>query len=309
MSDVRIISFLPAGTEMACALGLADNVVGISHECDYPPEVRAKPVVVRPALPLEGLSQREIDEHVTRRLRDGLSLYEVDERQLRELEPDLLITQDLCQVCAPSGNEITEAIKSLRKKPRVLHLTPRSLAGIFDNVLDLGRATDRVERAEACIAAMRARLDKTAEIAQHAARQPRVFCMEWLDPVYCSGHWVPEMVEMAGGVDSLARRGTDSVRIAWEEVQRWAPEVLILMPCGYRLGKVLELAPQIFNYAGWADLPAVKSGQVYAVDANSYFARPGPRVVEGTELLAHLIHPELFQWNGPEDAFAKISTR
>ena len=309
MSDMRIISFLPAGTEMACALGLGGNVVGISHECDYPPEVRAKPVVVRPALPLEGLSQREIDEHVTRRLRDGLSLYEVDERQLRELEPDLIITQDLCQVCAPSGNEITDAIKSLRKKPRVLHLTPRSLAGIIDNVLEVGRATDRVETAEAFVAAMRARLNEIAAIAKRAARLPRVFCLEWIDPVYCSGHWVPEMVELAGGVDSLARKGTDSVRIPWEEVQRWAPEVLFLMPCGYALGKVLELAPQIFAYPGWAELPAVRRGQVFAVDANSYFARPGPRVVEGTELLAHLIHPELFPWNGSENAFARISTR
>ena len=309
MSDMRIISFLPAGTEMACALGLGDNLVGISHECDYPPEVRAKPVVVRPALPLEELSQREIDEQVTRRLRDGLSLYEVDEQQLRELEPDLIITQDLCQVCAPSGNEITEAIKSLRKIPRVLHLTPRSLAGIIDNVLEVGRATDRVETAEAFVAAMRARLNEIAAIAKRAARLPRVFCLEWIDPVYCSGHWVPEMVELAGGVDSLARKGTDSVRIPWEEVQRWAPEVLFLMPCGYALGKVLELAPQIFAYPGWAELPAVRRGQVFAVDANSYFARPGPRVVEGTELLAHLIHPELFPWNGSENAFARISTR
>ena len=309
MSNLRIVSFLPAGTEMVCALGLGENLVGISHECDYPPEVRAKPVVVRPALPLEGLSQREIDVQVTLRLRDGLSLYEVDERQLRELEPDLIITQDLCQVCAPSGNEINRAIQLLRKKPRVLHLTPRSLDGIFDNVMEFGRATDRLQTAEALVAAMRNRLNGIAEIATRAARRPRVFCMEWIDPVYCSGHWVPEMVELAGGMDSLARKGTDSVRIPWEEVRRWAPEILVVMPCGYALGKVLELAPQLLAYPGWAELPAVKLGQVYAVDANSYFARPGPRVVEGTELLACLIHPELFQWNGPENACARISTR
>ena len=307
MSDLRIVSFLPAATEMVCALGLADQLAGISHECDYPPEVRSKPVVVRPALALEGLSQREIDEGVTRRLHEGMSLYEVDETRLRELEPDLIITQDLCQVCAPSGNETTQALKSLPKKPRVLYLTPRSLDGIFENLREVGHATGRANEAGALIAGSRARLERMAAATRDIAR-PRVFCMEWLDPVYCSGHWVPEMVELAGGIDSLARKGTDSVRIAWEDVRRWAPEVLLLMPCGYRLGKVLELAPQIFANPGWADLPAVQNGRVHAVDANSYFARPGPRVVEGTELLAHLIHPELFPWNGPTDAFATIAS-
>ncbi len=308
MSGLRIVSFLPAATEMVCALGLADQIVGISNECDHPPEVRSRPIVVRPALQLDGLSQREIDEGVTARLRDGMSLYEVDETLLRKLAPDLIITQNLCQVCAPSGNETARALKSLPKEPRVLYLTPRSLDGIFDNVLEVGKATGCHDTAAGFVAAMRARLAEVAKVAQQAERTPRVFCMEWLDPVYCSGHWVPEMVGLAGGTDSLGRMGTDSVRIPWDDVRQWAPEVLLLMPCGYRLDKVLELAPQISSNPGWADLPAVKNGRVHAVDANSYFARPGPRVVEGTALLAHLIHPELFPWNGPTDAFATISS-
>jgi iron complex transport system substrate-binding protein len=306
MDSLRIVSFLPAATEMVCALGLADDLVGISHECDHPPEVRSRPVIVRPAIPLDGLSQREIDERVTRRLREGMSLYAVDEIRLRELAPDLILTQDLCQVCAPSGNEITQTVKSLPKKPRILSLTPKSLDGIFENLREIGRATGRLNDAEALIADSRARLNRVAAATRHVVR-PRVFCMEWLDPVYCSGHWAPEMVDLAGGVDSLGRKGADSVRIPWEDVRQWAPELLILMPCGYRLDKVLELAPQIFANPGWADLPAVQHGRVYAVDANSYFARPGPRVVEGTELLAHLIHPELFSWNGPAHACARIA--
>jgi len=308
MSAPRIVSFLPAATEMVCALGLADQLAGISHECDSPPEVRSRPVVVRPALQLEGLTQREIDEGVTARLRDGLSLYEVDETLLRELQPDLILTQDLCQICAPSGNEITRALKSLRKEPRVIYLTPRSLDGIFGNLLEVGRATDHAATADTLVTAMRARLDRVAETARRAATRPRVFCMEWLDPVYCSGHWVPEMVALAGGEDALGRKGTDSVRIPWDDVRRWAPEILLLMPCGYRLEKVLELAPQIFANPGWDELPAVRQGRVFAVDANSYFARPGPRVVEGTELLAHLIHPEMFPWDGPADAFTRIAS-
>ncbi len=272
---------------MAFALGLGDQVVGITHECDYPPEVEGKPVVVRNVLPIETMSQPEIDVAVTQRMRDGLSLYQVDEKLLQELAPDIILTQNLCQVCAPSGNEVTHE-------------------EIFDNLRELGQATGRLKEAEALIATGLGRLEKIASVTRNLSQRPRVFCVEWLDPIYCSGHWMPEMVEIAGGVDALARQGTDSVRIPWEDVLQWAPEVLIITPCGFNLDKVIEQTPQLFNNPGWAELPAVRDGRVYAVDANSYFARPGPRVVEGTELLAHLIHPDLFQWEGSPAAFRRV---
>jgi iron complex transport system substrate-binding protein len=305
MPSSRIVSFLPSATEMACALGLGDQLVGITHECDYPPEVAGKPIVVRNVLPIEKMSQPEIDVTVTQRIRDGLSLYQVDEKLLRELAPDIILTQDLCQVCAPSGNEVTQALELLPKKPQILWLTPKSLAEIFDNLRELGQATGRVKEAEELIAAGRERLEKIAAATRNVANRPRVFCLEWLDPVYCSGHWMPEMVEIAGGVDALGRKGTDSVRIPWNDVLEWAPEVLIITPCGFNLDRVVEQTPQLFSNPGWSELPAVRNGRVYAVDANSYFARPGPRVVDGTELLAHLIHPELFQWEGPPEAFQR----
>lgn len=302
----RIVSFLPSATEMVCALGLSDQLVGITHECDYPPEVKDKPVVVRNALPIETMTQREIDVAVTQRMRDGLSLYLVDERLLQELAPDLILTQNLCQVCAPSGNEVSQLLTSLSKKPEVLWLTPRSLAEIAGNLRELGQATGRLKEAEELIAAGRARLEKIAAVTRELPSRPRVFCMEWLAPVYCSGHWMPEMVKIAGGVDELSREGADSVRIPWDDVLKWAPEVLIVTPCGFNLDKVVELAPQLYDYSGWADLPAVRQGRVYAVDANSYFARPGPRVVEGTKLLAHLIHPDLFSWEGSDGAYQRL---
>jgi iron complex transport system substrate-binding protein len=307
----RIVSFLPSATEMVCALGLGDRLVGVTHECDYPPEARGKPVVVRNALPVETMSQREIDVAITQRMRDGLSLYQVDEKLLQELAPDLILTQNLCQVCAPSGNEVSQLLKSLSRQPQILWLTPRSLAEIADNVRELGRATGRSQEAEDLISVGRARLEKIATVTRGLSSRPRVFCMEWLDPVYCSGHWMPEMVRIAGGVDELSREGTDSVRIPWDEVLKWSPEVLIVTPCGFNLDKVLEQARRLYDYSGWADLPAVQKGRIYAVDANSYFARPGPRVVEGTELLAHLIHPDLFTWEGPEGAYRRLeySTR
>jgi len=302
----RIVSFLPSATEMVCALGLGDRLLGVTHECDYPPEIAGKTVVVRNILPIETMSQPEIDSAVTQRLRDGLSLYRVDESLMREIAPDLIVTQDLCQVCAPSGNEMSQLLKVLPSQPQILWLTPKSLEQIFDNLRDLGEATDRSQIAESLIAEGRARLEKIEAAARAAPSRPRVFCMEWMDPVYCCGHWVPEMVRIAGGIDGLGREGADSVRIQWQDVLQWKPEVLIVMPCGFGLEKAADQARMLASYPGWADLPAVRDGRVYAVDANAYFARPGPRVVEGTELLAHLLHPDLFEWKGPPGAFRKL---
>ncbi len=303
----RIVSFLPSATEMTCALGLSDRLKGITHECDYPSGIKDKPVVVRSVLPTEQMSQQEIDAAVTERLRNGLSLYQVDESLMRDIAPDLILTQDLCQVCAPSGNEVFQLLKSLPSQPQVLWLTPKCLEQIFDNLRELGQATNRLREAEALIAASRARLEAIAAVTRRISYRPRVFCMEWIDPVYCSGHWVPEMVSLAGGRDKLAREGAYSVRIAWEDVLQWAPEVLIVMPCGLDLAKTVAQARQLVAFPGWSDLPAVKAGRVYAVDANSYFARPGPRVVEGTELLAHILHPDLFDWKGPGAAFLRLT--
>jgi iron complex transport system substrate-binding protein len=307
MTKPRIVSFLPAATEMVFALGAGDQLVGISHECDFPPQAKGKPVVVRPALDLESMTLREIDVAVAAQIRSGASLYTVDEDLLCALKPDLILTQNLCQVCAPSGNDLASALKLLQPAPEILWMSPHSLAGIFENISELGHALGLLPEADACVEECRRRLALVAARTAQTPTRPRVFCMEWADPVYCAGHWVPEMVELAGGTDELARRGTDSVRMAWADVVQWAPEVIIFAPCGFNLEKALEQLPYLENLPGWADLPAVRSHRAYVVDANSYFARPGPRVVEGTELLAHLIHPELFNWSGPADAFRAIS--
>lgn len=302
----RIVSFLPSATEMAYALGLDEQLLGVSHECDYPAGARSKPVVVRNVLPVERMSQREIDVAVSARLRDGGSLYEVDEAKLRELAPDLILTQDLCQVCAPSGNEVTRVLAQLSPKPDILWLTPRTIEQIFDNLHQIALATGTQSRAEHLVAQGRARLQALGACAGAAATRPRAFCMEWLDPVYCSGHWVPEMVAIAGGQDALGRMGTDSVRIDWRDVLKWSPEVLVICPCGFDLAGAVEQSGLLAALPGWEELPAVRTGRTYAVDASAYFARPGPRVVEGTELLAHLIHPELFEWTGPPQAFRRL---
>jgi iron complex transport system substrate-binding protein len=299
----RIVSFLPSATEIACALGLEDQLVGITHECDYPERVRTKPVVVRNVLPIETMSQSEIDRAVAARMKDGLSLYQIDEKLLHELAPDLILTQDLCQVCAPSGNEVSQVLQSLPKTPNLLWLTPHSLEEIFQNIRDLGAAAGKEKEAETLIKNCQDRLERLSAITATVEQRPRVFCMEWVDPVYASGHWVPELVKIAGGVDEIARERGESVRVSWEDLVAWAPEVLIIMPCGFNLTQTMKQIWSVFNssQSPFFNLPAVLSGRVYAVDANSYFARPGPRVVEGAELLARIIHPDLFDQPADQD--------
>src|SRR5215471_3593646 len=300
---LRIVSFLPSATEMVCALGLSDELVGVTHECDYPSEVLTKTRIISSILPLEKMTEGEIDRAVAERLHNGQSLYAVDENLLRNLQPDIIITQDLCQVCAPSGNELSQALKVLPKQPKILWMTPQSISGIEANIRDLGEATGRMEEAEELIAAGQRKLTEIATRAEDLGHRPRVFCMEWLDPVYCGGHWVPEMVRIAGGFDALGREGGDSARVSWDDVRKWDPEVLVVMPCGFHLQRVVEESGKLREYPGWDDLSAVRNKRVFAVDANAYFARPGPRVIDGTELLAHLIHPDEFAWSGPSSAY------
>ena len=306
MTAPRLISFLPAATEMVFALGAGDILAGVTHECDFPPEARAKPVVVKPALPLETMTLAEIDTVVAQRIGSGQSLYQVDERLLEKIAPTHILTQDLCQVCAPSGNEISRALAALPVKPQILWFSPHGIEDIFDNMRELGAAIGLSPQAEAWIATARGRLQTVADKTKTAPRHPRVFCLEWVDPYYCCGHWVPEMVELAGGEDGLGRKGKDSVRVSWPDIERWSPEILIISPCGFDTEKAAGQAEQLLRQPGWANLPAVRNNNVFAVNANAYFAKPGPRVIDGVELLAHLIHPELFHWNGPPEAFKKV---
>jgi iron complex transport system substrate-binding protein len=303
---MRILSFLPSATEMVYALGLGDQLVGVTHECDYPPEARTRPVVVRSAIALRGLTPAQIDAAVRRRLQAGESLYVADEALIRTLAPDLILTQDLCQVCAPSGDEVGRVVRQLARPPQILWMTPRRLDEIFDNVRELGGATGRAVEAADLIDRLRARIRRVEQVVAGAAR-PRVFCMEWLAPPYNAGHWMPDLVERAGGLDGIGAAGRDSVRIEWRQIRAYAPESLIVAPCGFGLEDALHQAHLLARYPGWDDLPAVRADRVYVVDANSYFARPGPRVVDGIELLAHLFHPDRCGWSGPSTAFRRLS--
>ena len=292
----RIVSFLPAGTEMVHALGAGAELVGRSHECDYPSSVTKLPVVSRPVLDLDDASPAAIDVAVAQRMDSGDTLYRIDEVLLRELKPDVILTQNLCRVCAPSGDELTRAVRKFDLRPEVLFLTPRNIAEIVENVLAVGSAIGRTDEAESFVREHEERLAKVrAAVAQAPIR--RVVFLEWTEPLFCGGHWVPEMISLAGGYDPLGRPGEDSVRMDWDDVAKAQPEMIIVSPCGYRLERAVELAHQ---------MPQISDAAVYAVDANAYFARPGPRVVEGVELLAHLFHPHLVSWSHAEQPWERI---
>lgn len=278
-------------------MGAGDNLVGRSHECDFPPQALELPIVSRPALELEKMSPAEIDRAVGERLGSGESLYEVDEQLLRELSPDVIITQDLCQVCAPSGNELSRAIRDLPKKPEVVWLTPQKIGDIENNIRAVGKATGRLENAESIVRANRARIAKVKSAVAGAATR-RVSFLEWIDPYFCAGHWVPEMIQLAGGDDPLGNLGADSERVEWDQIVAQRPEVILVSPCGYRLEEAEKLSKKI---------PAVPGAKVFAVDANAYFARPGPRYAEAVELLAHIFHPDLMEWKQKQIPFKRIA--
>lgn len=306
---MRIVSFLPSATEMVYALGLGDQLVGVTHECDYPSDVRTKPVVVRSSIDMKGLSSQQIDEAVSRALKAGQSLYAVDEVLLSKLAPDLILTQDLCQVCAPSGNEVGRVLELLPEAPQILFLTPTCLSEIFDNIQQVGEVTGKVSQAVRFIQGLKERVRAVSDQTRHLTSRPRVFCMEWLHPPYNAGHWMAEIIDLAGGRDDLAQKGRDSVRIAWERILEYQPEILILSPCGFDLEEVLRQMSLLTTYPDWQTLPAVMEGRVYAVDANRYFARPGPRIVDGLELLAALFHPDQLGWTGSTEAYRSLGLK
>jgi iron complex transport system substrate-binding protein len=297
---MRIVSLLPSTTEIAFALGLGDQVVAVTHECDYPPAARERPVVTGSALDHSAASSAEIDAAVRGQLGEGLSIYTLNEALLDELRPDLILTQALCEVCAVSFGTVQRAVAGLGGEPHILSLEPTDLEGILGTVLAVGNAAGRRDEALGLVAALRARVEAVRARAATAAYRPRVACLEWFDPPFGPGHWLPELVEIAGGKAGLGRAGEPSRRISWGDVIAFAPEVIVLTPCGFDLERTVHEAAEILPHRmGWSALPAVRAGRVYAVDGNSYFSRPGPRIVDSLELLARLIHPELFPGWGP----------
>jgi iron complex transport system substrate-binding protein len=304
---MRVCSLLPGATEITFALGLGDEVVGVTHECDYPAEARQKPVVVRSLIDSNRMTSLEIDRWVSERLRTKKSIYVIDEKRLREAAPDVILTQGLCDVCAIDYDEVVRASESLAHKPKIVSLTPNCLTDVLDDVARVGEATGQSHRAERLVRELEQRISAVREQVARSSARPRVACLEWFDPIYAAGHWVPEMVELAGGQDVLGRKGEPSTKIDWNKVVEVAPHVIVLMPCGFDVSQTLRGAPALKQLEGWRDLPAVKAGKVFAANGHAFFSRPGPRLVDGLELLAHIIHPEIFPMQVSPDHVQRIA--
>jgi iron complex transport system substrate-binding protein len=289
---VRVASLLPGATEMVHFAGAGDALVAVTHECDYPAGVERLPKVTSSEIEGHTMTSAEIDAAVERRITDTGSLYALDAGVLEDLGPDLILTQGLCDVCAVSTSLVERAVAGMKKEPEILTLNPTSLREVLDDTLRIGEALGRGDETREKVAALEVRL---ADVEQAVAGlpRPRAGCIEWLDPPFSAGHWVPEMVGIAGGEELFARSGEPSARLSWDEVFEAAPEVIVLMPCGFDASRAVEEASRVLpGLPGWAGLPAVKAGRVWAVDANSHFSRPAPRLVEGVEILARILHPE-----------------
>jgi len=282
---MRIVSLVPHATELLFALGLGEEVVGVTHECDYPDEARDRPQVTRDVL-APGLSPGAIDAAVRARTAAGESIYELDDEIVRELEPDLIVTQALCHVCAVSVDEVRALALTLPGPPRVIALDPTTYGETVGDVRTIAQATDAKDAALDLIARTARRAD-VVRLAVRGAPRPRVAALEWLDPVFVAGHWTPQLIEMAGGEDVLGFAGESSREATWEEVAAAQPEVVIVMPCGYDAARALVEADDFAER-----LRALGADQVVAVNASAYFSRPGPRLIDGLELLAHILHPD-----------------
>ena len=283
---MRIVSLLPSATEIVYALGLEDSLVGVTHECDWPPAAQDKPVVSLSALPAAA-DPAEVDRLVTESLSGGDPIYRLDDVAVRELQPDLVLTQDLCAVCAVPSGHVNEALAVLGCRADVLSLDPSSLGDVLDCLTRVGTATGTEDRANEVVATLRRRLEEVAT-AVDGLERPRTFALEWSDPPFNGGHWVPEMIERAGGDPVLGCPGTPSVRVTWEQIAEADPEVVVFMPCGYDAARAADEA------AGLLHRPELDGvGRFFAVDASAYFSRPGPRLIDGVELLAAALHPDV----------------
>ena len=307
---MRIVSLLPSATEILFALGLDREIVGVSHECDFPPQAKTKPVVIHSRMPHDA-SPAEIDALVREYVHRGESLYAVDAKMLEKLAPDLIVTQDLCHVCAASPDDLATALTRFDRRPEVLCLNPQELGDVWRDILWVGEDACRGPQAEALLKQIGARLGALQEQLPPSADRPRVAFLEWLQPFYVGGHWVPEMIRVAGGEDVLGKVRTPSFRVHLQDIVEAEPEILLIAPCGYNAQQARDEYRSMDFPEQWKAMPAVRNARVYALEANSYFSRPGPRLITGIEALAKLFHPEVEVSGEAETAILPIhaSTR
>lgn len=289
---MRIVSLLPSATEIVCELGLIDNLVGVTHECDYPASVRGLPVVTKTFIPQDATSA-EIDSLVRERMKIERALYSLDLPTLEQVRPDLIITQTLCDVCAVAESEVNAAVCHLPGNPKIINLEPTNLEEVLQSIHDVGDAVGISDQAKEIVGRLRARIDAVVNRSASIVNRPRVVLLEWIDPPFSSGHWSPDLVCMAGGIEVIGRASQRSRTIDWQEVVQVDPEFLVIACCGFNIDRTLQDLPILAKYAGLETMKCVRSDNVYVIDGNAYFNRPGPRLVDSLEILANVLHPDV----------------
>ena len=303
---MRIVSFLPSATETLYELGAGSQIVGVTHECKFPPQARKKPQIIRSSFDPDEMTARDIDNKVVELMRSGKDIYVVDENALKSVSPNLIVAQGLCEVCSPFTKEINKAVNILGNQPDVLILDPHDLDDILVSIMDLAERIGRVGEGRKLVTSLQNRIDSVRSMKRKF--RPNVLCIEWIEPLFTAGHWVPQMVEYAGGINGLSTVGEPSRRMNIEEAQQLDLDIIVLMPCGFDIERTLKELPGLMDNEKWKSLQAVKNGNVYAVNANAYFSKPGPRTVVGLEIMAKILHPEASQHiRVPKSSYKKIS--
>jgi iron complex transport system substrate-binding protein len=289
----RIVSFLPSATEILYELGVGDQVLAVTHECNYPSDAKSKPRVIHSSFDPEKMTSKQIDNKVVELVKTGKDIYVLDEQVLKKANPDLIVAQGICEVCSPYTREINKAVTILHNKPEVLILDPRNLDDILDNIMEMGKRVGKQKEAIEFVSKLQGRINKVTSTKKGAL--PKVLCIEWLDPLFSAGHWIPQMVELAGGINGISTTGEQSRRMELEEVVKFDPDIIILMPCGFDVKRTIQEYEKLLEGKKWKALRAVREGEVYAANANEYFSKPGPRTVTGLEILAKIINPDTFR--------------
>ncbi len=306
MQKKRIISFLPSATELIYELGAQEKLFGVTHECNYPSEATSKPKVIESVFEPEKMSSKEIDEKICDLSEKGEDIYKLVTQNVSDAKPDLIISQEICEVCSAYTNQVKNAIDILDEKPEIYSMSPHDINGILKCVTDIAEKINEEKRGREIVNSLNSRIDKIKDVK--ISKRPKILAIEWINPFFTSGHWVPEMIEMSGGENMITKKGEHSRKMGIEEIENENPDVLILMPCGFDVQRtVSEYEKYLKNDLRWNELRAVKERKVFAVDANSFFSKPSIRVVTGIEILAKILHPEMFEeLEVPNNSFLKI---
>ena len=310
MQKIKIVSFLPSATEILYEIGCGSQIVGVTHECKYPEDAKNKPKIINSSFDPSSMTSKEIDDKIVELFRKAMNIYVVNDKILTDLKPDLIVAQGICEVCSPFTKEIKHAISELGYNPEILILDPRNLKDILMNIEEIAKKVDKVNEGQKLIESLTKKINLIQKIIEmkNKVNLQRILCLEWIDPFFTAGHWVPEMVEISGAINGLGKTGEQSRRTTIEEIKEFDPDKIILMPCGFNIDRTLiEYNRTIKKDIDWNSLTAIKNGEVYVVDAGSYFSKPGPRTFSGVEIMAKIIHPQYFNHiMVPSNSFLRI---